>query len=108
MAGIADNERACTALRAIERIVDTPMGLPMLAPSFTSPNYKVGQITCYPTGHHHNGVWHHTNTWVMIAECMTGRPDRALELYMKIFPPRQSAVYENNIPGQTCPGLLKS
>jgi cellobiose phosphorylase len=89
LSGLAPADRALTAMKSVERIMDTPVGIPMLFPAYTRPNPALGEITRFAPYHHHNGgVWNHLNTWVCMAECKLGRTDRALEVYRRFFPPR--------------------
>jgi len=89
LGGLAPKDRAVTALQSVERLMDTPVGIPMMEPAFRKPDAALGEITRFAPYHHHNGgVWNHLNFWVMLAECEIGRTDRALDLWWRIFPPR--------------------
>ena len=95
MSGLAPAERARTCLESVERLMDTPVGLPMLAPPYRRPAKQVGELSRLSPGYHHNGgVWNHVNTWAMLAECLIERTDRALDLYKRIFPPRLAREVE--------------
>ena len=91
LSGIADAARGRTALASVERLMDTPVGIPLIAPPYTQVEARAGLISRMAPGHHHNGgSWNHAVTWAILAECKIGRPDRALELYRKVFPPALS------------------
>jgi cellobiose phosphorylase len=48
---------------------------------------ELGEISSYPPGYKENaGIFCHNNPWIMIAETMVGRPERAFEYYKKIAP----------------------
>ncbi len=95
LSGVAPPERALVAMRSVERMMDTPVGIPMMFPAYSRPDPRLGEITRFAPYHHHNGgVWNHLNTWVMLAECRLGRTDRALDLYRRIFPPRLARELE--------------
>jgi len=97
MAGIAPADRALTSMEAVEELMDTPVGLPMLAPYYTKPQERIGVISRMMPGSHHNGgVWNHASTWAVIAECRIGRQDRALELYRRMLPPYLSQKWEDH------------
>ncbi len=87
LAGIASPERARTSLQAVEELMDTPLGIPLLAPPYTKPQERIGVIgRMAPYEHHNGGVWNHAVTWAILAECRIGRPDRALDLYRRLMP----------------------
>jgi len=88
LAGIAPEDRARMSMEAVEELMDTPVGIPLLAPPYTETQTRIGVISRMAPGEHHNGgVWNHADTWAILAECKIGRPDRALELYRKLLPP---------------------
>jgi cellobiose phosphorylase len=67
--------------------MDTPVGIPLLAPPYSKPQQRIGVISRMSQGDHHNGgIWNHAMTWAILAECKIGRPDRALDLYRKFLP----------------------
>ena len=48
---------------------------------------ELGEITSYPPGYKENaGIFCHNNPWVIIAETVIGRGDRAFEYWKKIAP----------------------
>jgi hypothetical protein len=70
LAGIAPPDRARTSMEAVEELMDTPVGIPLLAPPYTKIQQRIGLLSRYAPGHHHNGSsWHHAVTWAMLAEC---------------------------------------
>jgi len=95
MAGVAPADRARTCMEAVEELMDTPVGIPLMAPPYTRTQQRIGMITRYAPGHHHNGSsWHHAVTWAILAECRIGRADRALDLYRRLLPAYLSQKYE--------------
>lgn len=95
LSGVAPADRALTAMQAVEELMDTPVGIPLLAPPYTKIQERIGLITRYAPGHHHNGSsWNHASTWALLAECRIGRPDRALDLYRRMIPMYLSQTYE--------------
>ena len=98
LAGIAPDDRARTSMEAVEELMDTPVGIPLLAPPYTRVQERIGLISRYAPGHHHNGSsWHHAVTWAMLAECRIGRPDRALELYRRLMPAYLSQKWDEHV-----------
>jgi cellobiose phosphorylase len=91
LSGVAPADRAQTCMEAVRELMDTPVGIPLMAPPYTKIQKRIGMITRYAPGHHHNGSsWHHAVTWAMLAECKIGHPDRALELFRKLIPATMS------------------
>lgn len=63
------------------------------APGDTCYHPHLGEISSYPPGYKENGsVFCHTNPWIMIAEAMVGRGDRAFEVYSRINPSRREEL----------------
>jgi cellobiose phosphorylase len=88
MAGIGLGEGlARRALDAVAEHLDTPHGIVLHQPAYTRYHPELGEISSYPPGYKENaGIFCHTNPWIMIAEVMTGRSERAFEYYKKIAP----------------------
>ena len=56
-------------------------------PAFTKYYLHLGEISSYPPGYKENaGVFCHSNPWIMIAETMVRRGDRAHHYYLLINP----------------------
>lgn len=88
MAGIGkDNGYAVKALDAVKERLDTPYGVVLVNPAYTTYRPELGEISSYPPGYKENaGIFCHNNPWVMIAETVVGRPERAFDYYRKITP----------------------
>jgi cellobiose phosphorylase len=88
MAGIGlETGEARKALDAVREYLDTPYGMVLLNPAFTRYYENLGEISTYPPGFKENaGIFCHNNPWVMIAETVLGRGERAFEYYAKIAP----------------------
>ena len=87
MSGFAPQERALQALDAAHEHLNTSQGLKVGAPGYNGFDPNKGGITTYPPGTKENcGIFLHTNPWVMIAETMVGRGERAYEYYAQINP----------------------
>jgi len=75
------------ALESIKEHLDTPYGIILNAPAYTTYRIELGEISSYPPGYKENGgIFCHTNPWVMIAETEAGNGNRAYEYYTKIAP----------------------
>jgi cellobiose phosphorylase len=84
--GLLDG-RGRSALDAVASELATSHGLVLHQPAFTRYYLHLGEISSYPPGYKENaGVFCHNNPWIMIAEAMLGRGDRAHDYYLRINP----------------------
>jgi cellobiose phosphorylase len=88
MAGIGkDSGQALRALDSVKERLDTPYGIVLVNPAYTRYHVELGEISSYPPGYKENaGIFCHNNPWIMIAETVVRRPERAFEYYKKITP----------------------
>ncbi len=88
MAGIGVEEGlAQKALDATQERLETEYGIVLQNPPYSKYYLNLGEISSYPPGYKENaGIFCHNNPWIMIAETVLGRGDRAFELYAKIAP----------------------
>jgi cellobiose phosphorylase len=88
MAGIGKaTGHAKKALDATKEFLDTKYGVVLNHPAYTSYHVELGEISSYPPGYKENGgIFCHNNPWIMIAETVLGRGDRAFDYYKKISP----------------------
>jgi cellobiose phosphorylase len=96
MAGIGlEDGRARQALDSVHARLATPHGIVLHQPAYTGYQLNLGEISTYPPGYKENaGVFCHTNPWIMIAEAITGRGDRAFEIYQRINPSAREPLSE--------------
>jgi len=96
MAGLGlDDGRATQALDAVEEQLATAHGLVLLQPAFQKYHVHLGEISSYPPGYKENGsIFCHTNPWIMIAEAMVGRGDKAHDYYLRINPSAREEISE--------------
>ena len=84
--GVATGE-AKKALDSVKERLDTRYGIVLNNPPFTRYHVELGEISSYPPGYKENaGIFCHNNPWIMIAETVIGRGDRAFEYWKKITP----------------------
>ncbi len=88
MAGIGvETGQAVKALDSVKEMLDCDYGIVLNNPAFTEYVIEYGEISTYPAGYKENaGIFCHNNPWIMIAETVVGRPERAWEYYKKIAP----------------------
>ncbi len=121
LSGFATEKRAKKALDAIFQRLNTPNGIKLSMPGYDGYDPEKGGVTTYPPGAKENGgIFLHANPWVMIAETMLGRGDRAYQYYQQINPANKKDdidtfecepyVYPQNILGDEHPqfGLARN
>ena len=75
------------ALDACKKHLDSPDGMRLNWPAFTTWHKEMGEISSYPAGYKENaGIFCHNNPWVIIAEVLDGRTQDAWTHYTKIAP----------------------
>ncbi|MEO0293239.1 MAG: glycosyl hydrolase family 65 protein [candidate division WOR-3 bacterium] len=84
--GLEDG-KAIKALDSVKERLDCEYGIVLLNPAYTKYYLNLGEVSSYPPGYKENAaVFCHNNPWIMIAETVLGRGDRAFEYYKKIAP----------------------
>lgn len=84
--GLSDG-KAIKALDAVEERLGTKYGLVLNNPAFTKYYVEYGEISTYPAGYKENaGIFCHNNAWIMCAEAVAGRGDKAFDYYTRIAP----------------------
>jgi cellobiose phosphorylase len=96
MAGIGvKSGQAQKALDSVRARLETKHGIVLNQPAYKAYQIELGEISSYPPGYKENaGIFCHNNPWVMIAETVIGRGDRAFELWKKIAPAYREDISE--------------
>ncbi len=96
MAGLGvENGNAVKALDAVAGHLATPHGIVLQQPAFSQYYLHLGEISSYPPGYKENaGIFCHTNPWIMIAELVVGRGDKAFDYYKRINPSAREEISE--------------
>jgi cellobiose phosphorylase len=96
MAGIGvKTGQAQKALDSVKTRLETKHGIVLNQPAYRQYHLELGEISSYPPGYKENaGIFCHNNPWVMIAETVIGRGDRAFELWKKIAPAYREEISE--------------
>jgi cellobiose phosphorylase len=96
MAGLGvQNGNAVKALDSVEEHLATPHGIVLQQPAFSQYYLHLGEISSYPPGYKENaGIFCHTNPWIMIAEAIVGRGDKAFDYYKRINPSAREELGE--------------
>ncbi len=91
MSGIADPEKAKTAMQSVTKFLLKDYGTLLNYPAFTKPRPDVGYVTRYAPGLRENGgVYTHAATWSVWAYSLIEEPEKAYEAYRRICPPNRS------------------
>ncbi len=84
--GVEDGS-ALKAMESCKKYLDTPYGMVLNNPAFTTYHIELGEISTYPAGYKENaGIFCHNNPWVAAAETVLGRGNEAFSIYKKICP----------------------
>lgn len=96
MAGVGIKDgRARKALDSVAQHLAFEHGMVLLSPAYKRYHLELGEISSYPPGYKENGsVFCHTNPWIIIAETLIGRGDRAFDYYTRINPSRREELSE--------------
>ena len=94
MAGLGlENGNAIKALDSVREHLATPHGIVLQQPAFSQYYLHLGEISSYPPGYKENaGIFCHTNPWIMIAEAIVGRGDKAFDYYTRINPSAREEI----------------
>lgn len=96
MAGLGvEDGKARQALDAVRERLATSHGIVVLNPAYSRYQLRLGEISSYPPGYKENAsVFCHSNPWIIIAETVIGRGDRAFDYYKRINPSVREAISE--------------
>jgi len=96
MAGLGvANGNAIKALDSVDKHLATQHGIVMQQPAFSQYYLHLGEISSYPPGYKENaGIFCHNNPWVIIAETVVGRGDKAFDYYKRINPSAREEISE--------------
>ncbi len=96
MAGLGlDNGNALKTLDSVSEHLATPHGIVLQQPAYSQYYLHLGEISSYPPGYKENaGIFCHTNPWIMAAEALAGRGDKAFDYYKRINPSAREDISE--------------
>ncbi len=96
MAGIGvASGHAKKALDSVRDRLETAHGIVLNQPAYKAYHVELGEISSYPPGYKENaGIFCHNNPWIMIAETVIGRGERAFALWKKIAPAYREEISE--------------
>ncbi len=83
----APPDRARKALDSLRRHLCTPYGHRLCWPPYPDDDPAVGTCTIFAPGMKENGsIFCHTNPWLITAEAMLGRGERAFDVFARVSP----------------------
>jgi len=95
VSGAADRQRGLQCMDSLHKHLATEHGVVKNHPAYREHDPQVGAITCFPPGLKENaGIFCHSNTWAVVAECMLGRGDHAFRLYRSFLPAAKNDIAE--------------
>lgn len=96
ISGGASHEQAVQAMDAVHQYLATEYGVMLCHPAHTGPDPDVNlSLIVFPPGHKENGgIFCHSNSWAIVAECLLGRGDRAYQYYRSYLPARYNTEAE--------------
>ena len=93
VSGAVDQDKGEKAMDSLKEFLATEHGIVKNFPAYKDPDMDVGAITSFPPGLKENaGIFCHSNTWAIVAECLLGRGDRAFEFYCSFLPAAKNDI----------------
>lgn len=88
LSGVGSRQQQILALDSVAELLDTQFcGIKKLHPGFPSFPKVLDPYSGYSPGCGENGaIFCHANTWVIIAEALLGRPEKAWNYYRQLVP----------------------
>ncbi len=87
ISGAATPDQAEHALRTMKDKCATQYGVMLCAPPFIKADPEVMKATLFNAGIKENaGIFSHTQSWAVMAECLVGRGDQAHDYYRAFMP----------------------
>lgn len=90
ISGVAGPDRALQCMDSVRKYLFCDEGVKKVWPPFAKYDQTYGLISRYNAGRKENGIFAHTNAWVVVAESILNRPEYAYEYYRTILPLRRN------------------
>ncbi len=99
LSGAAKNEKAKTLISEVEKQLDTPFGVMMLAPSYTGMRDDIGRITQkYPGTAENGSIYNHAAAFYAYSLYQQQEPEKAFDVLNKMLPTHQDAIQRGQLP----------
>ena len=93
--GVASDDRGKKCMDAVDKHLNSKYGIHLLWPAYSKPDDDIGYVTRVYKGIKENAsIFSHPNPWAVIAECILGRGERAMEFYDATLPYNQNDMIE--------------
>ncbi|MBK7631149.1 MAG: glycosyl transferase family 36 [Ignavibacteriales bacterium] len=94
ISGLAESEKAKSAMKSGKKFLTTPYGMQIVYPSYTEVEDNTGLISrCVPGKKENGAIFNHASSWFVLASIINDDTDFAYETYSKMLPTNSS----NNI-----------
>ena len=91
LAGVCDGEKTEKCMSSVKKYLTSPYGPLTLYPAYNRYNPNIGRLTGFVPGIWENGTpYCHGGTFKIVADCILGRGDSAVDELMKIMPDSDS------------------
>ncbi len=93
ISGVASGEKALKTLNSADKLLGTPYGHKLMDRPFDFFDMDIGSVGIYPGGIKENGsVFNHASSWMIFAESLLGRGDRAFDFFMRMCPVTKNSM----------------
>lgn len=90
LAGVVSKEKLNKLLAAVDKYLSSKHGLALFYPAYSRYNSKLGRITMFSEGTKENAaIFCHATTFMIAADCLAGRGDKAYQRMKEIMPNAQ-------------------
>ncbi|MFH0839604.1 MAG: hypothetical protein V1883_01125 [Candidatus Omnitrophota bacterium] len=90
LSGIIEGEKRDRMFKAVDKYLDKKHGIALFYPAYSNYDPKLGRITMFSEGTKENAaVFCHAATFMVAADCIAGRGNKAYESMKKIMPNSQ-------------------
>lgn len=87
ISGVAEGEKARSALDSAHKLCITPRGPKILSPSYTQLDEGIGLATrCVPGKKENGAIFNHVAAWAILGNAVYGYGNRAYDYYRKTMP----------------------
>ncbi|MCL2365257.1 MAG: N,N'-diacetylchitobiose phosphorylase, partial [Defluviitaleaceae bacterium] len=93
ISGFADQARGETILNTVNERLNTPYGVRIMDPSYVNHAFEGALALLFnPSTKENGGIFQHTQGWIILAEALLGRGNRAFEYYLESCPAAQNDI----------------
>ena len=87
ISGVADDEQADIAMESVHRLLNTPYGAKLLTPPYRYHSFPGALMQVFNPGTKENGgIFSQSQGWLILAEALRGKGDRAFEYFKESAP----------------------